>query len=423
MKNIKRYLVAITVAVLTACGGGGGGGGPTNTPPVANAGPASTVGIGTAVQLDGSRSSDANGDKLQYSWTISSKPAGSLAVLTSEKTASPTFVADVAGVYTLALVVNDGKSDSTGATVTVTASGPQLGVAGKVDRTKSGWVVTTSKSALTGEVSTFLIKQGLGGVFYNTLVGTFVIQCLNNKVNGYHLQTEDITASGAVSYRIGTESPVIESWIEGSGFKTLVRSSVDSNFLRKIFLNSELYLEYGKYGGGSGGGVYRVGGFPAAVDETREACGWSTATFPPSNGWGQAYPTEAPSTAKEGVYSATAFSFNESANATGNYFRVLAWKANNASGKPQLLVRVGDFSGPCVGSGTNGSRENSFYVVQGGKTIPAVRGTSYIGTCKQPEIYALNGDYDVTKPFSLEVYSFHEIDISRGSPFTTINFD
>ena len=93
-----------------------------NSAPTANAGTAQNVLIGTFVTLDGSASSDANGDLLTYRWSFISKPTGTSATLSSAVSARPTFVADVEGVYVLNLIVNDGTLDSEAAVVTVTAS-------------------------------------------------------------------------------------------------------------------------------------------------------------------------------------------------------------------------------------------------------------------------------------------------------------
>ena len=93
-----------------------------NIAPVANAGPAQTVGIGRTVLLDGGLSSDANGDSLSYQWSLTSRPAGSAAALTNRNSAQISFVADVEGLYVASLVVNDGRVDSLGSTVTVTAT-------------------------------------------------------------------------------------------------------------------------------------------------------------------------------------------------------------------------------------------------------------------------------------------------------------
>jgi hypothetical protein len=98
-----------------------------NAAPVANAGAAQNITTGAAVVLNGSASSDANGDALTYAWTLTSRPAGSAAALTGSTSAVPVFIADVAGTYVASLVVNDGKVNSTAVSVIVTAATPGAG--------------------------------------------------------------------------------------------------------------------------------------------------------------------------------------------------------------------------------------------------------------------------------------------------------
>jgi len=121
-----------------------------NTRPVANAGPGQSVNAGALVQLDGSRSTDADGNPLTYRWTLNSVPAGSTAVLNNPTGVNPTFIADVAGVYIAQLIVNDGFDDSDPSTVTITASTttPQkpTAFAGLPQSLKHGSVVTLNGS-------------------------------------------------------------------------------------------------------------------------------------------------------------------------------------------------------------------------------------------------------------------------------------
>jgi uncharacterized repeat protein (TIGR01451 family) len=96
-----------------------------NAPPVANAGPDQGVLAGTVVQLDGRGSSDPNGNPLTYAWTLTA-PAGSGTSLSSATSATPTFLADVPGIYTAQLVVNDGTVNSAPDDVVVNASAPRM---------------------------------------------------------------------------------------------------------------------------------------------------------------------------------------------------------------------------------------------------------------------------------------------------------
>jgi hypothetical protein len=94
-----------------------------NTAPVAVAGDDQSVTTGATVNLNASASSDADGDALSYYWSITFRPQGSSAVLSSSNQATTSFVADQDGTYNLTLRVRDGSINSFD-TVTVTASTP-----------------------------------------------------------------------------------------------------------------------------------------------------------------------------------------------------------------------------------------------------------------------------------------------------------
>ncbi|TQV74216.1 fibro-slime domain-containing protein [Exilibacterium tricleocarpae] len=93
-----------------------------NTKPVANAGVDQTVNVGDRVSLDGSRSSDADGDPLTYRWVLASQPNGSSVMLTDADKVNPSFTAGEEGIYTVQLVVNDGTDDSEMDSVSITVN-------------------------------------------------------------------------------------------------------------------------------------------------------------------------------------------------------------------------------------------------------------------------------------------------------------
>lgn len=118
-----------------------------NTAPVADAGPDQLVGVGTAVALDGSGSADPDGDALTYAWSITSKPGGSTAALSSAAVATPTFTADLEGAYVLSLTVHDGKVSSAPDEVTIMAGNvAPVADAGDDRSVLPGWVVTLDGS-------------------------------------------------------------------------------------------------------------------------------------------------------------------------------------------------------------------------------------------------------------------------------------
>lgn len=181
MRHFKRLTIAIAIAAMfCGCGGGGGAtgadtGGPTTTTttttttssttessttvsttitttvitttantttvttttlstgnhaPVANAGADRNVISPIVVHLDGSGSSDADGDTLAFKWSIvkvqyppSYSDVLSIGTtLSNSTTATPTFNINKVGIYVFGLTVNDGTVDSSPDTVTITAN-------------------------------------------------------------------------------------------------------------------------------------------------------------------------------------------------------------------------------------------------------------------------------------------------------------
>ena len=170
-----------------------------NTPPVANAGPNQSVFVGTTVQLDGSHSTDVDGNFLTYRWSLLSVPANSAAQLSDPTVVNPTFVVDVSGTYVAQLVVNDGFVDSAPATVTIsTLNSPPVANAGPAQTVLAGSTVQLNGSASTdvdGDPLTFRWSitskpsnsnavlsdpSSVTPTFYADQLGTYVVQLIVN---------------------------------------------------------------------------------------------------------------------------------------------------------------------------------------------------------------------------------------------------
>jgi YD repeat-containing protein len=93
-----------------------------NSPPVANAGANQSIPLGATITLDGSHSSDVDGNPLTFRWSLLARPPGSTAVLSNPNSVSPSFNADAPGTYVAQLIVNDGSVDSAPASVTLTTA-------------------------------------------------------------------------------------------------------------------------------------------------------------------------------------------------------------------------------------------------------------------------------------------------------------
>ncbi len=83
-----------------------------NQTPIAHAGADQTLYVGEAAMLDGSASTDGDGDALSYRWRITEAPANSLSQLSDSTAVHPEFPIDAYGHYQAELIVNDGFLDS-----------------------------------------------------------------------------------------------------------------------------------------------------------------------------------------------------------------------------------------------------------------------------------------------------------------------
>ena len=255
--------------------------------------------------------------------------------------------------------------------------------------------------------------NGVAGVQINvsSLSGNFYIQCRKGSAPVYFYSTPNVTTDGIIQYRVGTQLTKTEKWIEGSDFRTLFSPIFDIGLIKSMYQNLELRFQWNRFSGGSVLDTLNLNGFPIAIDETRGFCGWDSVVFPVDNGWGQAMPNVPPLDARVAEF----------VDGSIKEYRTIAWKAKNASGKDQLLVRVGDRAGegPCAAGigglvGTMGG--DRFYVRQNGVIEPAVSGSNETYSCIHPRFMALQGKFDINQPFTLEIYSFYSSSLEPEKP-------
>jgi len=133
---IASLFASLFVFFVAGCGGGSEDQTVTGTTPTtetfvdieANPGPIVAVRVGEIALLDGSKSKPESAGTLSYNWSFTSKPDGSSAELQGAATASPSFIADVRGVYIVQQVVSAKGVTSQRAitTVVVTNQGERL---------------------------------------------------------------------------------------------------------------------------------------------------------------------------------------------------------------------------------------------------------------------------------------------------------
>ncbi|WP_158638055.1 Lcl domain-containing protein [Shewanella donghaensis] len=127
-RSSAMLVLLMTASLITACGSSdessedpGDVINPSNNAPIASAGNDQTVDTGMVVTLNGSMSSDIDGDPLSYLWTIDSAPNTSV-TLTNAQSVIASFTPDSDGEYVISLVVNDGSDNSQADTIIIHSS-------------------------------------------------------------------------------------------------------------------------------------------------------------------------------------------------------------------------------------------------------------------------------------------------------------
>lgn len=138
---------------------------PTNVAPTANAGPNRSYYVNQLVILDGRASSDPEGEPLTYAWTEDgANPQTGL--LHGAASPQPGFTPTVAGSYVFRLTVNDGRTNSSQASVTITVlSGtPSTQVLTSTTTGPTSGYVTESARAFSTDMTAGKITINYAGI-------------------------------------------------------------------------------------------------------------------------------------------------------------------------------------------------------------------------------------------------------------------
>lgn len=111
--KLSKIIVISVFFFVFGCGGGGSSTSTSSSSVItADAGTDQTTVVGNIVTLDGRNSTTSDGNALNFTWTITTRPYGSICLLSDTSSIRPTFTPDVAGEYILQLDVSYGTLSS-----------------------------------------------------------------------------------------------------------------------------------------------------------------------------------------------------------------------------------------------------------------------------------------------------------------------
>ena len=216
--------------------------GGSNSAPTSDAGPDSSGSTGAALTLDGTGSSDPDGDSLTYRWKMVSVPSGSGVWsndIGNRDAASTSFTPDVSGTYIANLRVTDpsGAYDDDQVSFTVGSGGNQAPTAdaGADSSGTTGSAVTLDASGSSdpdGDSLTYRWKMlsvpGGSGVWSNSIgdrdaattsftpdvAGTYVA---NVRVTDPSGETDEAQVTFTITAGSGNQAPTADAGADGTG--------------------------------------------------------------------------------------------------------------------------------------------------------------------------------------------------------------